>query len=198
MNILTVVTGALATTLFGLNFIPACFAIIAGIMLGTVFMALRAAQGPQLGAPQMVLTRGPLGFPGSILVIGAVILMYWASSLRTWCWAASPSIPRCPASSVNTGVAPVFWGTCWATALGSIVPMILGAMIGLIVGYGDVVAGFAHASGGIAQELYTGPISKMLGGAGISWIVCLIVISPAYYFVSRSWAKTVTPAYAAE
>jgi NCS1 family nucleobase:cation symporter-1 len=47
MNILTVVTGALATTLFGLNFVPACLALVIGTMIGTIFMALHAAQGPQ-------------------------------------------------------------------------------------------------------------------------------------------------------
>jgi NCS1 family nucleobase:cation symporter-1 len=50
----------------------------------------------------------------------------------------------------------------------------------------------------MSQTLYTGPIAKMLGGADISWIVCLLVISPVYYFVSRSRAKNVVPALAAE
>jgi nucleobase:cation symporter-1, NCS1 family len=46
MNLLTVITGALATTLFGLNFIPGCFAVSIGVLLGTIFMALHAAQVP--------------------------------------------------------------------------------------------------------------------------------------------------------
>jgi NCS1 family nucleobase:cation symporter-1 len=50
----------------------------------------------------------------------------------------------------------------------------------------------------MSQDLYTGPLAKMMGGADISWIVCLVVISPVYYFVSRSQMKTITPAYAAE
>jgi NCS1 family nucleobase:cation symporter-1 len=41
----------------------------------------------------------------------------------------------------------------------------------------------------MSQELYTGPIAKMLSGADISWIVCLLVISPLYYFVSKGKAK---------
>jgi NCS1 family nucleobase:cation symporter-1 len=426
MNMLTVVTGALATTLFGLNFIPACFALVIGILLGTIFMALHAAQGPQLGVPQMVQTRGQFGSVGSILIVAAVILMYFgfiASNMVLGGQSINTAIPGVsinagvvilgvvslvaavygydliheyskyvsiitglallavfvsliffvglPAKFMTTGtftlpnfigaasvgalwtlsyapyvsdytrympkdigVVPSLWGTYWGTSLGSILPMILGAMIGLIIGNGSVVTGFAHASGGImvpimviftialacatainiycgvlavltfvqtfvkdwmpkttarivtsflifafavvvgivgqanfltsymnfllvllyvlvpwtainlvdyylvhhgsydvasfvksdggiygrfqwpavlcyfagiaievpfmSQDLYTGPLAKMMGGADISWIVCLIVISPVYYFVSRGRAKTVTPAYAAE
>ena len=39
-------------------------------------MALHAAQGPTLGVPQMVQTRGQFGSIGSLLVIGIVIVMY--------------------------------------------------------------------------------------------------------------------------
>jgi len=426
MNMLTVVTGALATTLFGLNFIPSCFALIVGVLLGTIFMALHAAQGPQLGVPQMVQTRGQFGSVGSIVVVAAVVLMYlgfiasnmvlggqsihvamhgvsintgvvvlgvvsviaaiygydmiheyskyvsvitglvllavfvsliffvglpknfmttgaftWPNFIGAASLGALWTLSYAPYVSDYTrympkdiGVVPAFWGTYWGTSLGSILPMILGAMIGLIIGNGDVVAGFAHASGpimlpvmiiftialacatainiycgvlavltlvqtfvtdwmpkmpariitsllifafavavgiigqanfltnymnflyvllyvlvpwtainlvdyylvrhgsydvpsfvksnggiygrfqwpavicyfvGIAievpfvsQTLYTGPIAKMLGGADISWIVCLVIISPVYYFVSRGKTKTVTSAYAAE
>jgi NCS1 family nucleobase:cation symporter-1 len=425
MNILTVVTGALATTLFALDFIPACFALVAGVMLGTIFMALHAAQGPQLGVPQMVQTRGQFGSVGAIVVVGAVILMYMGFIASNMVLGGQSIHIAVPGLSINTGVVilgvvslvaavygydliheyskyvsivcgvallavfvsliffvglpktfmttgaftwpnfigaaslgalwtlsyapyvsdytrymkkdigvvPAFWGTYWGAAIGSIVPMILGAMIGVIVGNGDVVGGFAHAAGPIAlpilviftvalacatainiycgvlavltfiqtfvtdwmpkatarivtsflifaiaitvgivgqanfltnymnflyillyvlvpwtainlvdyylvhhgsydvasfvksdggiygrfqwpalicyfagialevpfmsQTAYTGPIAKMLGGADISWIVCLIVISPVYYFVSKSRAKTV-PAFAAE
>jgi nucleobase:cation symporter-1, NCS1 family len=426
MNMLTVVTGALATTLFGLNFIPSCFAVVVGVLLGTIFMALHAAQGPQLGVPQMVQTRGQFGSIGAIVVVGAVILMYLGFIASNMVLGGQSIHVAVPGISINTGVVilgvvsliaaiygydmiheyskyvsivsglvllavfvsliffvglpkhfmttgaftwpnfigaaslgalwtlsyapyvsdytrymrkdigvvPAFWGTYWGASLGSILPMILGAMIGLIVGNGDVVAGFAHASGGImlpvmviftialacstainiycgvlsaltfvqtfvtdwmpkmparivtsflifafavtvgivgqtnfltnymnflyvllyvlvpwtainlvdyylvrhgsydvpsfiksdggiygrfqwpavicyfvgiaiempfvSQTLYTGPIAKMLGGADISWIVCLLVISPVYYFVSRGKAKAITPAYAAQ
>jgi len=35
----------------------------------------------------------------------------------------------------------------------------------------------------LAQKLYTGPITNMLGGADISWIVGLVVTAALYYFV---------------
>ncbi|MBN3454475.1 cytosine permease [Mycobacterium sp. DSM 3803] len=37
----------------------------------------------------------------------------------------------------------------------------------------------------LAQKLYTGPVTKILGGADISWIVGLAVTAVAYYAVSR-------------
>jgi NCS1 family nucleobase:cation symporter-1 len=74
--ILTVVTGALATTLFGLNFWVATLGLVLGNVVGAVFMALHSAQGPQLGVPQMVQTRGQFGSFGSLLVVVLVIIMY--------------------------------------------------------------------------------------------------------------------------
>lgn len=76
MNILTVATGAIATTLFGLPFQSGCIALLLGLAIGTIFMALHASQGPQLGVPQMVQTRAQFGSLGSVVVIIAVILMY--------------------------------------------------------------------------------------------------------------------------
>lgn len=74
--ILTVVTGALATTVFGLNFWVATLGLVIGNVVGGIFMALHSAQGPQLGVPQMVQTRGQFGSFGSLLVIILVIVMY--------------------------------------------------------------------------------------------------------------------------
>ncbi len=426
MNLLTVITGALATTLFGLTFLQGSFALVLGILIGTVFMALHAAQGPQLGVPQMVQTRGQFGSMGAIVVVFAVVLMYigfiasnlvlggqsihsiapgfsinngvilvgvvsliaavygydllheyskyvsiitglallvvfislvlfvglpknfmttgaftWPNFIGAMTLAALWTLSFAPYVSdytrympVNTGVVPSFWATYWGTTLGSSLPMILGAMLGVIVGNGDLVAGFTTASSGLAvpivliftfglacatalnvycgvlalltlvqtfvtdwmpgktarivvsvlisagcvaigiigqanfltnymnflyillyvlvpwtainlvdyylvhhgsydvasfvksdggiygrfqwpalicyaigfaievpfmsQELYTGPLAKMMGGADISWIVCLAVISPLYYYVSKSRAKDLVPVIAAE
>jgi NCS1 family nucleobase:cation symporter-1 len=73
---LTIITGALSVTVFGLSFVWAVFALIVGNLVGAIFMALHAAQGPTLGVPQMVQTRGQFGSFGSILVVALVIIMY--------------------------------------------------------------------------------------------------------------------------
>jgi nucleobase:cation symporter-1, NCS1 family len=71
-----VVTGALATTVFHQSFLSAVTAILAGNLVGTVFMALHAAQGPRLGVPQMVQSRGQFGAKGAAFVVALVIFMY--------------------------------------------------------------------------------------------------------------------------
>ncbi|MFJ3483134.1 purine-cytosine permease family protein [Pseudomonas sp. NPDC090202] len=74
--VLTVVTGALAVTVFKMPFLSAMLALVLGNLIGGVFMALHSAQGPQLGVPQMVQTRGQFGSFGSLLVVGLVVIMY--------------------------------------------------------------------------------------------------------------------------
>ncbi len=76
INVLTVVTGALATTLFGQSFLWGTIAIVIGNLVGTIFMALHAAQGPRLGVPQMVQSRGQFGARGAASVVALVVFMY--------------------------------------------------------------------------------------------------------------------------
>ena len=76
ITILTVVTGALAPTIYHLSLLQSVLAIVLGNAVGGVFMALHAAQGPELGVPQMVQTRGQFGTLGAVAVIAVVVLMY--------------------------------------------------------------------------------------------------------------------------
>ena len=76
LMLLTVVTGELAVAEFGLSFGWAALSLVVGNLVGAVFMALHSAQGPRLGVPQMVQTRGQFGSLGSLLVVGIVVLMY--------------------------------------------------------------------------------------------------------------------------
>src|SRR5271163_1486097 len=74
--LLSVVTGGLSATVFGLSFVWAAIGLAVGNFVGGIFMALHAAQGPTLGVPQMVQTRGQFGSIGALLVVGIVIVMY--------------------------------------------------------------------------------------------------------------------------
>jgi len=76
LMLLTIVTGGLAVTVFALPFGWGVLGLAIGNLTGAIFMALHAAQGPTLGVPQMVQTRGQFGSLGSLLVIGIVIVMY--------------------------------------------------------------------------------------------------------------------------
>ncbi len=75
LTILTVATGALCTTVFHLSLTAAIAAIVVGNLFGAIFMALHAAQGPHLGVPQMVQTRGQFGARGALAVIAFVAVM---------------------------------------------------------------------------------------------------------------------------
>ncbi|MFM0040641.1 purine-cytosine permease family protein [Paraburkholderia sediminicola] len=240
--LLTIVTGALAVTVFKQPFWWGVLGIVIGTLVGAVFMALHSAQGPQLGVPQMVQTRGQFGSIGSLLVVGLVVIMYlgfFASNLvlggqalrsltpavsvndgvivvgilslvatifgynlihaytrlMTWCsgavlvlafvWiifvhglpadffaknsanltgflgtisvAALWQIAYAPYVSdysrympAETGSRVAFWASYWGCSLGSIFPMVLGAVIGLMVADGDVVTGLTMLTHGIS------------------------------------------------
>lgn len=242
LMLLTIVTGGLAVTVFALPFSWSVAALALGNLLGAVFMALHAAQGPQLGVPQMIQTRGQFGSLGSLLVVGIVIVMYvgflssnlvlggqalaslvhgasdvpgialvgvlsviaaiygydlihaytrwmtyvsgavllltvgwivwvhglpadflirnefnWPGFLGTvsagalWQIAYAPYVsdysrymPR------DTGARPAFWASYWGCTLGSFLPMVLGAMVGLAAPKTNLVAGLAALTQGIA------------------------------------------------
>lgn len=74
--LLTIITGALATTVFGLPLWAGAMAVVLGNVVGAVVMALHAAQGPQMGVPQMLQTRAQFGSYGSLLVVVLVVFMY--------------------------------------------------------------------------------------------------------------------------
>jgi nucleobase:cation symporter-1, NCS1 family len=242
LNLLTIVTGGLAVTAFGLPFSWAVFGLAVGNFVGAIFMALHAAQGPTLGVPQMVQTRGQFGSIGALLVVGIVIVMYvgflasntvlggeaiaslvpgWSDTpglalvgalgviatiygydlihayarvmsyvsgavlLLAAVWivfvhglppdfltrnalsaagligtisvAALWQISYAPYVSdysrympADTGAAPAFWASYWGCALGSLLPMILGAAVGLAAPSGGLVHGLAVLTAGIA------------------------------------------------
>jgi nucleobase:cation symporter-1, NCS1 family len=240
--LLTVVTGGLAVTVFALPFTAAVLGLSIGNLVGAVFMALHAAQGPRLGVPQMVQTRGQFGSLGSLLVVVIVIVMYvgflasnlvmggealaslgtgisdtpgivlvgilgviaaiygydlihaytrvmayassvvlmmtfgwiiwvhglpadfmtrnafnWAGFLGAISTGALWQIAYAPYVSDysrymprDTGARPAFWASYWGCTLGSLLPMILGAMVGIAAPKGNLVAGLAMLVHGIA------------------------------------------------
>jgi nucleobase:cation symporter-1, NCS1 family len=242
LMLLTIVTGGLAVTIFRLPFGWAVLSLVIGNLVGAVFMALHAAQGPVLGVPQMVQTRGQFGSLGSLLVVGIVIIMYlgFLSSnlvlggqaltsiapgvsdapgialvgvlsviaaifgydlihayarlmsyvaggvlLLTLVWiiwvhglpanfltrnalSASGFLGTISAAALwqiayapyvsdysrylppDTGARAAFWASYWGCALGSLLPMILGALVGLASDNANLVAALASLTHGIA------------------------------------------------
>ena len=80
LSISTVITGALAVVV-GNNLFWAIGAILVGNLAGSLFMAAHSAQGPILGVPQLIQSRGQFGYFGAILPVILALVMYvgfWA------------------------------------------------------------------------------------------------------------------------
>ena len=75
LQITAIVTGALAVV-FGGDVFWSLVALLLGQLIGGAVMALHAAQGPQLGLPQMISCRVQFGVYGAMIPIVAVCLMY--------------------------------------------------------------------------------------------------------------------------
>jgi nucleobase:cation symporter-1, NCS1 family len=71
----TIITGALAV-LVGNDLFWAVVSIVVGNLVGAVFMAFHSAQGPRLGVPQLIQSRGQFGFYGAILPVILGIILY--------------------------------------------------------------------------------------------------------------------------
>ena len=261
LNVLTVVTGALATTLFHQSFASAVASILVGNLIGTILMALHAAQGPTLGVPQMIQSRGQFGVKGAGFVVVLVAFMYagyastafvtggqslhiimpalsehaamtaigaislagaicghdvihFCTRMMTYISGSALALCYCwllfvtpvPAAYLTQGsfsavgffamvsmgalwqlgYAPyvsdytrylppdsgprqAFWSCYWGTALGAILPMILGAMIGPAVIDGNVVLAIAHLAGRVSVL-----ITLLLApGIAVAGAICL-------------------------
>jgi nucleobase:cation symporter-1, NCS1 family len=74
-QIATLAVGLISITEGG-DLIWSMIAIVAGALLGTLFMAFHSAQGPQLGLPQMIQSRPQFGYIGALLVWLFAYLQY--------------------------------------------------------------------------------------------------------------------------
>ena len=238
--LLTVATGIVATAVYGLPVWAALLSLVLGNVAGGVVMALHAAQGPQMGVPQMLQTRAQFGSFGSLLVVVLVVFMYvgffasnmvlggqavaslfdapetlsivaigllsvagaavgyrlihglatimsllagvtlalafvwglavnglpagtlsageftWLGFMGTLSLAALWQIAYAPYVSDytrymprDTGVRPAFWATYSGAVLGSLFPMVLGALVGAAFPLADTVAGLGSFTSGI-------------------------------------------------
>src|SRR5579859_2678418 len=73
-NVVNFVLGGLAIAL-GLNLFWALVAIVVGNVTGMLLTALHAWQGPRLGVPQMIQSRGQFGFYGASFIMLASIVL---------------------------------------------------------------------------------------------------------------------------
>jgi NCS1 family nucleobase:cation symporter-1 len=74
VNVFNVVLGAVVVSI-GLPFWWALIAIGLGTLIGALLIALHATQGPVLGVPQSIQSRGQFGFYGAAFLFPAVLLL---------------------------------------------------------------------------------------------------------------------------
>ncbi|WP_077049214.1 cytosine permease, partial [Pseudomonas sp. KK4] len=73
---LPIVTGAMVVQVFHLDLFWGLLAIALGHMVGGLVIALASAQGPRMGIPQMVQSRGQFGRYGALLIVFFAALIY--------------------------------------------------------------------------------------------------------------------------
>jgi NCS1 family nucleobase:cation symporter-1 len=75
ITVVAVITGSLAVSL-NLSLGWSIFAVLAGNLIGGVFMAYHSVQGPRMGLPQMIQSRAQFGSLGAVLPMIVTVLMY--------------------------------------------------------------------------------------------------------------------------
>jgi nucleobase:cation symporter-1, NCS1 family len=150
-NFFCIVLGSFAV-LLGLNLFWAIVAIVVGSVIGGVLTALHAVQGPRLGVPQLIQSRGQfgfyfgvvlflmgilldVGFMGGGLVVGAQSLQEAVPGLPVEAWIVIFAVPA---------VALAVWGYNLIHAVQPYLVVIMTgvffAMVGLLIASGDHLA----------------------------------------------------------
>ena len=73
-NLFVVVLGAVLVEM-GLSLLWATTALVVGVTVGQLLVCFHAIQGPRLGVPQMIQSRGQFGFHGALFVLVASIVL---------------------------------------------------------------------------------------------------------------------------
>lgn len=68
---------------FGLNLTWTLIATVLGASFGIFFSAFHSSQGPKLGLPQMIQSRGQFGYRGAVVIFAVVVLVYLVMALST-------------------------------------------------------------------------------------------------------------------
>jgi NCS1 family nucleobase:cation symporter-1 len=74
VNVFNIVMGAVTVSI-GLTFSQSLIVIAAGTLIGALLIALHATQGPRLGVPQTIQSRGQFGFYGAAFMFPAALLI---------------------------------------------------------------------------------------------------------------------------
>ena len=165
------------------------------------------------GLPADFLQRNQFNWTGFLGTISAAAL--WQIAYAPYVSDYSRYMPH------ETGARPAFWASYWGCTLGSFLPMVLGAMVGLAAAKGNLVAGLAALTQGIAplvlivfsvgiaaanaMNLYCGALCALTFGQTLlpAWspgprahagllLFAIVVVGGALGARPRSWRTTST------
>ncbi|MBB1607172.1 MULTISPECIES: cytosine permease [unclassified Pseudomonas] len=167
---LPVVTGAMVVQVYHLDLLWGLVAIFLGHMLGGVGIALASAQGPQLGIPQMVQSRGQFGRYGALLIVFFTALIYLGFFISNIVLAGESIHSIAPAVPLPAGI---LLGALGATAIGVIGYRFIHTLnrIGTWVMGGALLVGFAWI---FCQQLPADFFSR--GGFNLSGFVATLCL----------------------
>jgi NCS1 family nucleobase:cation symporter-1 len=181
MFLITVVTGGLGTTVFGLSFWATMAALVLGLLAGGLFMALHAAQGPALGVPQMIQSRGQFGSRGATVIVAVVIFMYMG-------WFASNAVVGGQAlHSLLPGI-PLAAAIILLTLTNIVVAIIGYRMLHLVMRLGTIILG-----GGFLIALILTMTSGKVSVAGLQAGDFTIAGFMSVLSISALWAVAYAP-----
>ncbi len=179
-NFFCIVLGSFAV-LLGLNLFWAVVAIVLGSVIGGVLTALHAVQGPRLGVPQMIQSRGQFGFYfGVVLFLMGILLDvgYMGGGLVVGAQSLQEAVPGLPLEAwivifAVPAVALAVWGYGLIHAVQPYLVVIMTgvwiAMVGLIIASGDHLA-------------------KGMGGAHLASFPVFLVVVGLFFMNQLSWA----------
>jgi len=179
-NFFCVVLGSFAV-LLGLNLFWAIIAIVAGSVIGGVLTALHAVQGPRLGVPQMIQSRGQFGFYfGVVLFVMGIVLDvgYMGGGLVVGAQSLQGVIPGLPIEAwivifAVPCVVLAIWGYRLIHAVQPYLVVIMTAVwfaiLGLVLASGDHLA-------------------KGMGGTHLASFPAFLVVVGLFFMNQLSWA----------
>jgi NCS1 family nucleobase:cation symporter-1 len=182
-NVVNFVLGGLAISA-GLSLLWALIAIVVGSVLGMLLTALHAWQGPRLGVPQMIQSRGQFGFYGASFIMLASIVLdigYLAASQVLQgdslnLLVSSVSVPWWILIVTLPSVALAIFGYRWI----HVTQRVLTAVFGVVI----VVALIQAAAYGPAQHAHAG--TALPNGP------ILIAVIGLFFMNMLSWAPYVS------
>ena len=170
---------------FGLNVLWAVIALVVGTLLGMAFTALHAVQGPRLGVPQMIQSRGQFGFYGAILIFLASILLDVG-------YLAAQQVTQAQSLNDIAGGVSIPWWIIIVT-----VPAVLLAVYGyqwihriqptLTVLFGGVLVAAVILTATSGRSL-----AKGMGGSHLSSFPIFIAVVGLFFMNMLSWAVYVS------